>query len=77
MKTGHWPKNGTVGTIPGRVWDMSRTSATKTLSIHGVLHVDHKMKMLGTVLKHMVFLLVYAVHIFCPEHDTYAQFIYA
>ena len=31
MKTGHWPKNGTVGTSPGRVRDMSRTSATKPI----------------------------------------------
>ena len=33
MKTGHWPKNGTVGTSPGRVRDMSSTSATKLLKI--------------------------------------------
>ena len=38
MKTGHWPKNGTVGTIPGRVRDMSRTSATKTVRYHGMMY---------------------------------------
>ena len=31
MKRGHWPKNGTVETSPGRVRDMSRTSATKKI----------------------------------------------
>ena len=35
MKMGHWPKNGTVGTRPGRVRDMSRTSATKELTPKG------------------------------------------
>ena len=31
MKTVFCPKTGTVGTSPGHVWDMSRTSATKVV----------------------------------------------
>ena len=38
MKTGHWPKNGTVGISPGRARDMSRTSATKTVRYHGMMY---------------------------------------
>ena len=32
MKTVFWPKTGTVGTSPGHVRDMSRTSATKLVT---------------------------------------------
>ena len=35
------------------------------------------MAIIGTVLKHMTFLLLCVVHLFCPEHNTHNPSIYA
>ena len=51
---------------------IANDNVNSTISIHKVLHVYHKMKMIGTALDHMDFLLIYIVHILCPEHDNHA-----
>ena len=47
------------------------------LSLHGVLHVEHKMTVLGTALKPMTFLHISVVYICSPKHDNHAPSIYA
>ena len=46
------------------------------LSLHGVLHVEHKMTVLGTMLKHMIFLNICVVYLCSPEHDNHGPSIY-
>ena len=43
-----------------------------TLVHDGIFHVDHKMVMQKIEWKHMTFSLIFAVHIFCLEHDNHA-----
>ena len=39
--------------------------------------MDYKTTIIEIVLKHMNFLLICVVHLFCTKHDTHAPSIYA
>ena len=47
-----------------------------TFSLHAVLHVENKTRMLEIVLEQMIFLLICVAHICCPEHDIHAPSIH-